>query len=181
MKGLRTSVFVVLATLVMVVAPPAVADHRSGHSHPGKPSPSPSPDSPGKPSPSPTPEPPKLVNVTLEVATNLQRTDDVQTRACDLVVLEGSDGLKILQAALDARCIRSFEVEQQDGWEGPASILRCLDDLCNSWYGAPEYEVAVGFYWSVGPQWNLLQGFASEGSVMTATYRDLYSTPVHCC
>lgn len=163
MKAPRTTVFVLLTMLAMLLAPPAVAHHRPDHQT-GKPSPSPSP------TPTPTPVPPKPVNVTLEINVDLDYRAETETKSCNLSVLEGSNRLTILQAAVDAGCIRSFEVTS---W----NYLRCVDDLCNR----QEYAayITTGFNWEAGG--NLMEGSASEGSVMKATYVGYAYYSMPCC
>lgn len=160
MKTLKTTIPVVLAVLVMVLAPPAVADHKSGH-NPGKPSPSPSPE--------PTPEPPKLVNVTLKVSVEHDYAVGIEVRSCGLIVPEWSSGWTVLTAAVDAGCIRSFETEFSQ-W-GSQLVLRCLDDVCNG---------TASFDWWTGPYGNLGGSF-SEGGVMEAKYISYQPYVPNCC
>lgn len=153
-----------LVAAVMFFPGGALAHHRPDHEN-GKPSPEPT----SEPSPEPTPTP-VMVNVELRVDIPVGwRGPSHELNRCHVVVIEGANGLQVLDAAVATGCIESYETEWGSPWPWGSERwlrLRCVDDLCDQTFTL----AGVATRWWTGPNMALDDGFATEGAVMEAMY-----------
>ncbi len=163
--ALMLTLVMVAGTIITGWTSAASAHHRDGHNS-GKPSASPTPTASPSPSPSPSPTP-SAVNVRLEVQAsagiNLQAGRQMPVKTCSVVVPGGATGQDVLNAAVAAGCIRSYQAawSTPPGGSTPFNRLRCLDGICDN-------DVPSFVWWSV--PWDLDYSWATEGAVFEAYY-----------
>lgn len=97
--------------------------------------------------------------VRITFAVDLQGTT-APSRQCSLELARGSDGIDVLQAAVDQGCVNSYQISGSrypppgpwDGWSPSRKgrhWLRCIDAICDA-HAAPGW--APGTQWTV--DWN---------------------------
>jgi len=97
------------------------------------------------------------VTVTLDVSI---ADDGVDHAVCDVAVPTGSDGFNVLDAAVAAGCIDSYDAIDFGGAYG--RFLTCIDEICGQ--DAPTWALPVPVAY-VGTTWNFTidDAYASVG------------------
>lgn len=102
------------------------------------------------------------VTVTLEVAVLETVPFTVPTR-CDLEVPSGSDGIDVLEEALDEYCIVSYDTVDFGGELG--EFVTCINELCGQSICVD--GCTAGSFWAL-----LVDGMAAEVGVSNMSFTD---------
>jgi hypothetical protein len=156
-----------VVSMLLLQAVPAYGHHRPNHTKPNEsPSPSPSP-SPSE-SPSASPGAPSRVTVSLKVGLS---SAGAPLAACDVVVTEGAGALAVMDAAVAAGCIKSYQgYSNTDAWGYTWTRVTCINDICE---GSPGLFQRT--YWiqrANGGSYFFYQFSASDGAVLDLAFQD---------
>lgn len=118
------------------------------------------------------------VTVTLDVSAG-EPAATVPWARCALTVDHGDDGVAVLDAAVAAGCIDSYETSEDPNW---GTFLECIDQIC----GAPAEAMRIT-YWRMSVDGQMtsygIDGYeAADGDVLGFSYSTWGTclTPIGC-